>query len=261
MTSQTMGHSEPDRITVRGLDLCTEVIGKIDFSSMFFLELTGRLPSPGEARVVDAVLVTLVEHGLTPTALATRLTHLGAPGAMQGAVAAGLLGAGEVFLGAIEQCAKVLQELTAVEDPGARTAAIDDYLADIKARRAKVPGIGHPIHKPIDPRTPVLLELGREALGVDKHARTLLELQAAAERELGRVLPINADGAIAAILSDAGFDWSVCRGFAIVARSAGLVGHVQDESRNPIAKRLWDLAEEHVAYRDPGEGDSDVRPS
>lgn len=248
---QTMGHSEPGRIIVRGKDLCEELIGKVDFSSMFYLELTGRLPSKGEARVVDAVLVTLMEHGITGTALATRLTYLASPTSLQGAVAAGILGAGEVFLGAIEQCARVIQELVLVEDDAERAQAIDDYLEGVRAVRGKIPGLGHFLHKPVDPRHPVLFALSKAELGVTRHADVLTELQTRAEALYGRSLPINADGAIAAVLSDAGFDWTVCRGFAVVARSAGLVGHIRDEAKHPIAKALWDLAEQRVEYRDP----------
>lgn len=244
---QTMGHSEPDRIEVRGHDLCTELIGKVDFASMLFLELTGRLPAPGEARVVDAVLVTLMEHGITPSALAARLTHLGSPSALQGAVAAGILGAGETFLGAIEQCARVLQDLRATGD-------IDGYLDGLLASGGRVPGIGHPFHKPVDPRTPVLFALAEESLDDVPHIRLLIALQERAAERLGKVLPINADGAIAAILSDIGLSWRVCRGFAVVSRSAGLVGHLHDEATTPIGQTVWDLAEEHVPYERPATG-------
>jgi citrate synthase len=241
---QTMGHSEPDRIEVRGHDLCTELIGKIDFASMLYLEITGRLPSAGEARLVDASLVTLVEHGITPSALAARLTHLGSPGALQGAVAAGILGAGETFLGAIEQCAEVLQELRETDD-------IDGYLDGVIGAGGKVPGIGHPFHRPVDPRTPVLFALAEECLDDTPHIRLLTALQERAADRFGKDLPVNADGAIAAILSDVGLSWRVCRGFAVVSRSAGIVGHLHDEASAPIGRAVWDLVEEHVPYERP----------
>lgn len=248
---QTMGHSEPDQIIVRGKDLCEEIIGKVDFASMFFLELTGRLPTRGEARVIDAVLVTLMEHGITGTAIATRLTYLGAPNALQGAVAAGILGAGDVFLGAIEEGARVLQELAREPEGEPRARAIDTYLTGVMEAGGKVPGIGHPVHKPADPRTRVLFDLSAEALGRTTHSDVMVALQARAEERYGRMLPINADGAIAAILSDVGFDWRICRGFAVVARAAGLVGHIHDEIKSPIAMGVWNLAEEQVIYEDP----------
>lgn len=248
---QTMGHSEPDHITIRGKDLCTELIGKVDFASMFFLELTGRLPSAGEAKVVDAVLVTLMEHGITGTAIATRLTYLGAPDALQGAVAAGLLGAGDVFLGAIDKGARVLQDLAGHPRGADRDQAIEAYLDGVAARGARVPGIGHPVHKPVDPRVEVLFAISAEALGHRTHPEVLVALQRRAAEKFGRVLPINADGAIAAMLSDVGFDWRICRGFAVVARSAGLVGHVHDEIRSPIAMDIWNLTEQHATYEHP----------
>jgi citrate synthase len=251
---QTMGHSEPDRITIRGKDLCDEIIGKLDFASMFFLELTGRAPTTGEARVVDAVLVTLMEHGITGTAIATRLTYLGAPNALQGAVASGLLGAGDVFLGAIDNGARVLQELARQPEGEARDQAIEDYLDDVAARNGRVPGIGHPVHKPVDPRVEVLFALSEEALGHRTHPDVMVALQRRAAEKFGRVLPINADGAIAAILSDVGFDWRICRGFAVVARSAGLVGHIHDEMHSPIAMDVWNLTEEQTTYEHPTPG-------
>jgi citrate synthase len=248
---QTMGQSEPDRIIVRGKDLCEEIIGKIDFASMFFLELTGRLPSPGEARVVDAVLVTLMEHGITGTAIAARLTYLGAPSALQGAVASGLLGAGDVFLGAIDNGARVLQHLAREPVGDSRHRAIEAYLDDVATRNDRVPGIGHPVHKPVDPRVEVLFAMSEEALGHRTHPDVLVALQQRAAEKFGRVLPINADGAIAAILSDVGFDWRICRGFALVARSAGLVGHIYDEMTNPIAMDVWNLTDERTTYENP----------
>ena len=247
---QTMGHSEHDRIVVRGRDLCGELIGRVDFGAMTFLEIVGRLPSEEEAQMVNAVLVTLTEHGLTPSSLAARLTHLGTPESLQGAVAAGVLGAGSTFLGAIEECAKVLQEL-AEGGPEGREERVAAYVAAVRERRGRIPGIGHPIHKPDDPRTRTLFELADRLGFPDGHRATALELRRAAEAAYDRVLPVNADGAIAALLSDVGFPWQVCRGFAVIARAAGLVGHAWDEMQRPIARHVWSASEETVAYEEP----------
>ena len=247
---QTMGHSEHDRIIVRGKDLCGELIGKVDFGAMTFLEIVGRLPSDEEAQLVNAVLVTLTEHGLTPSSLAARLTHLGTPESLQGAVAAGVLGAGSTFLGAIEECAKVLQELAEGGAEG-REARVRAYVDSVRERRGRIPGIGHPIHKPDDPRTTTLFDLADRLGFPGDHRATARELRRAAEAAYDRVLPVNADGAIAAVLSDAGFPWRVCRGFAVIARSAGLVGHAWDEMHRPIARRVWSAGEEAVGYEAP----------
>jgi citrate synthase len=246
---QTMGESDAARIIVRGHDLC-ELIGEVDFGGLVFLELVGRLPSEAENKMVNAVLVTLVEHGITANSLATRLTYLASPEALQAAVAAGLLGAGSNFLGAIEGCAQVLQELGA-GDPDGRPARITAYVEETRAGGGKIPGIGHPVHKPEDPRTAKLYGLADQLGFADVHRSLTKELSATAERIYERQLPINADGAIAAVLSDMGFPWEVCRGFAVIARSAGLVGHIWDERRRPIARHIWALADEAVAYADP----------
>lgn len=247
--TQSMGFSEPDRIVVRGLDVCSELIGVVDFGSMVFLEIVGRLPTEAEARMTNAVLVAITEHGITANALATRLTYLASPSAIQGAVAAGVLGAGEVFLGALEGCARLIQELHA---EGASEQAIRARLESMKDQRQVVPGIGHPLHKPVDPRTVRLYQLADE-LGIAGDHRSLLDnVREIAEDVFGRSpLPVNADGAIAAVLSDMGFPWGTTRGFAIVSRAAGLVGHVWDEAQNPTAKRIWSMAEEALEYRDP----------
>lgn len=247
---QRMGHSEPDQIVVRGLDLCEQVIGTLDFGGMVFLEIVGRTPSSEEAAMVNAVLVTLTEHGITANSLAARLTYLAAPEAMQGAVAAGILGAGSRFLGAIEECARTLQSLAG---PGAdgRVERVRAYVEQAHRDRLKIAGIGHPVHKPDDPRTERLYRLADE-LGIpDAHRSLTRELRVIAEETFGRVLPINADGAIAAILSDMGFPWQVCRGFAIIARSAGLVGHVWDEIERPIAWHVWTSSDRDLDYVDP----------
>ena len=154
--------STPDRIGVLGYDLTRDLIGRINLGDMGFLEITGRLPNARESRMFNALLVTLVEHGLTPSAIAARMTYYGAPEAMQAAVAAGLCGLGSVFVGSTEACARMLTE--ALPDP---KAAVDlDALANTivdayRARKAIVPGIGHPIHKPVDPRVPRLFEIAR----------------------------------------------------------------------------------------------------
>jgi citrate synthase len=225
-----------DRIAVRGHDL-TELIGRVTLGEMAFLELVGRLPTPPEATVFDAVTVTLVEHGLTPSAVATRLTLLGAPESLQGAVAAGLLGLGQRFGGPVEDAARMLQE--------AGDAAPADVVARYRDSGRPVPGLGHPQHTQQDPRVPRLLEVAAANGFSGRYVQLLKEIAEAAARATGRQLPINATGAMGAIASELGLRWQVCRGLAVMARAIGLVAHVQEEMDAPIARAILERMEEN----------------
>ena len=218
-----MGWSTPDRITVRGKDLPGEILGKVNLGDMAFLELTGRLPKPAESTLFNAMVVTLVEHGITPSALAARLTYLGAPEAMQAAVAAGLSGLGSVFVGSTEGVAKMLSENI-----------------DPKSYK-KIPGLGHPIHKPVDPRTVRLFAIARETGFYGKYCKRMEEL--AAEKKL----VLNATGAIGALACELGLDWRAVRGLGVMARAVGLVGHLLEEARQPMAEEVWHRIEEEAS--------------
>jgi citrate synthase len=249
-----MGWSTADRIVVQGLDLPGEILGKVDLGTMAFLELMGRLPTPAEATVFNAIAVTLVEHGPVPSALAARLTYLGAPESIQGAVAAGILGLGTVFAGTTDGAAKMLQEALkdASEDVDLGEIA-HKIVADFRASRAIIPGLGHPVHKPIDPRTPRLFEIASENGFSGRYIRLVQLVQQEAERVYNRSLPVNATGAIGAIASELGIPWQICRGLAVMARAIGLVGHILEEMRNPIAEEIWlrveDEATEHARVK------------
>jgi citrate synthase len=199
------------------------------------------------------VLVSLADHGLTPTALAARLTYTGAPESLQGAIAAGLLGAGSVFLGPVEDSARFLQDIAkgvpAHDDASLTAAAADAVRAAVESGR-RIPGLGHPIHTETDPRTPRLYQIARESGLAGPHLR-LLELVAAAHRDMtAKTLPINGAGAAGAALSDLGFPPSVARGFALLARTAGLIGHIAEESEHPIGMRLWREVDARAADAD-----------
>jgi citrate synthase len=218
--------STVDRIVVRGKDLPGEILGNVNLGDMAFLMMTGRTPDAKESRLFNAMAVTLVEHGLTPSSMVARLTYLGAPEAMQAAVAAGLSGLGSVFVGSTEGVAKMLSETTDV-----------DKLLETK----RIPGLGHPLHKPIDPRTKRLFEIARETGHYGKYCKTMEEI---AKR---KNLVLNATGAIGALSCELGLDWKSVRGIGVMARAIGLVGHLLEETREPIALEMWERMEEEAS--------------
>jgi citrate synthase len=247
-----VGASTADSITVAGLDLATEVMGHVDFADLAFLLACGRLPGHGESVVFNAILVALADHGLTPSALAARLTLTGAPESIQGAMAAGLLGGGSALLGVVEDTARFLSQALADLD----ASASDDDLATaaavaldgVRAAGRRVPGLGHPIHRVEDPRAPRLYLLAAEHGVLGLHLR-LLEFVAQASRErTGRTLPINGAGVCGAALADLGFPASIIRGAALLARAGGLLGHLREERERPIGMRLWHSIDGGVVY-------------
>jgi citrate synthase len=238
--------SDASRIVVRGHDLVEELIGQVSFTEMFLLELTGKMPPASHVRILDAVLVTLMEHGITPSAIVTRLIFHSAPEALQSAVAAGLLGVGSTFIGTMEGCAQMLEEIIAApEGMDARAAAIAQRQ---HAAKKPVHGFGHPHHKPDDPRSPRMLALV-EAEGLPGlHVNALRALGRQVDATYGRHLTINATGASAALLGEIGIPQKVMRGVAVVSRSAGLVGHILEEQGKPSAAYIWETVAEAIPY-------------
>ncbi|HZZ45651.1 MAG TPA: citryl-CoA lyase [Pseudonocardia sp.] len=238
--------STKDRISVRDHDLVTEILGHMSLSDFSYLQITGRAPTPDEGRVYNAILMTLVEHGLTPSALAARLTFAGAPEALQSAVAAGLCGLGSVFVGSTETSARMMTDVLPLDSK--EDADLDELalkiVATYRERGAIVPGIGHPIHKPIDPRTPRLFEIAEESGFSGRYVQLVQKVAAEASSQYGKDLPVNATGAIGALSSELGFPWTVIRGFGVMARAIGLVGHLLEESHRPLALEVWRRAEE-----------------
>ena len=247
--TSSIAHSEPDRIRVRGLDLCEDILGSMNLGDMAFLQITGRAPDANQSRLFNAITVTLVEHGVTPSVLAARLTHLGAPEALQGAVAAGLLGLGSVFVGSMETAARMLQDALPLDDPDPPDvdALAATVVADLRAGGGLVPGLGHPLHKPVDPRAPRLFAIAEECDHAGRYVALMRAIEHEAGAQTGKVLPINATGAIAAIACELDFPWTIVRGFGVMARAIGLVGHLMEERDNPMAFELWQRAEEEVA--------------
>jgi len=243
--STDIAWSAPDSITAFGRDLPNEILGHVSFGDMAFLEITQRIPNANESRMFNAMLVTLVEHGLTPSTIAARLTYLGAPEAMQAAVAAGLSGLGSVFVGSTEGTARMLYEAMPEPDPAADLGALAEVIVQKFAdQRTILPGIGHPFHKPIDPRTPRLIQLAAETGFDGPYVSLVQRVAATAEQKKGKSLPVNATGVLGALCCEMGFDWRVCRGIGVMARAVGLVGHILEEARNPIARQIWLQAED-----------------
>lgn len=244
--------STADAIAVHGHDLCNELMGEVNFGDMAYLQVTGRLPDGNESRLFNAILVTLVEHGIVPSTLAARLTYAGAPEAMQAAVAAGLLGLGSVFVGSTEGAARMLSD--ALPHDGRQGSHSDASLRELaqtlvqdhRTRKAIVPGLGHPVHKPIDPRTERLFAIARLTGFHGPYVALMQHVAEAAAAAYGKVLPINATGAIGALCCELGFAWPLARGLGVMARAVGLVGHVLEESRQPIAMELWHRTEEEA---------------
>ncbi len=236
-----IGASTPDTITIRGRNLADELMGRVTFTELAFLLVRGEQPTEGQVRLLDAVLVSLADHGLTPTVLAARLTYTGAPEALQGAVASGLLGAGSVFLGVVEDTAVFLQDIT---DAAGADAAVRAQLAAGK----RVPGLGHPVHKLEDPRTPRMYAIAEQTGQLGPNLEALRWVAAAHAEQTGRALPINGAGVAGAALADLGFTPAIVRGFALIARTAGVVAHLAEEMQQPIGMQLFKEVDSRAHY-------------
>jgi citrate synthase len=252
----SLGTSDRDTITLLGQDLAADLMGKVGFGELALWLVTQRRPTPSQVRVFEAVLVALADHGFTPTAIATRITYLSAPDSVQGAIAAGLLGGGSRFLGVTEDVGKFLADaLAGAEQPPADDAGYD-ALALAAVREAKaggrfVPGLGHPVHKDTDPRTPVLIAIAEGEGLRGPHLRLFEAIGRTHPQVLGRRLPLNGAGTCGAALADLGLPPDLLRGFALLARTAGLLGQLAEEQRQPIGMNLYQMVEEHADYRPP----------
>ena len=239
-----LGASSLETITLLGTDLARDVMGTVGFGELAFWLATQRRPTAGETRVFEAVLAALADHGFTPTAIVTRLTYLSAPDSVQGALAAGLLGGGSRFLGVTEDCGRFLHDvLTAADVLPADDAGWDALaLETVRAQRAAgrfVPGLGHHVHKQGDPRTPRLFEIAAEEGLVGPHLALFAAIGRVHPEVLGRTLPLNGAGVCGAALADLGLPLELLRGFALLARTAGLIGQLAEELRHPVADDVF----------------------
>ena len=255
----SIGESDLDSITLLGHDLAADLMGQVSFGELALWLVTQRRPAASQVRVFEAVLVALADHGFTPTVIAARLTYLSAPESVQGALAAGLLGGGSRFLGVTEDCGRFLAAaLTAAGEPLPDDDAGWDALALAAVQRSRaagrfVPGLGHPVHKVTDPRTPVLIRIAEEEGLRGPHLRLLQAIGRVHSQVLGRTLPLNGAGTCGAALADLGLPIELLRGFALLARAAGLLGHLAEEQRRPIGMDIYMTVDRNADYIPPSE--------
>ena len=252
--------SNETTILVRGHDLTHELIGRIGFTDHFWLLLTGSFPTAAQRRVLDATLVAIAEHGLVPSVQAARMTLAAAPEALQGAVAAGILGCGSVVLGSSEAAGIFFASIAKRIDAGATVAeAARAAVLECRAARRPVPGYGHPLHKDFDPRARRLFEVAREAGGSGRHEQIALAVEALLPEMLGKRLALNVSAAIPAVLLDVGYPLAELKGVPLLARTAGLIAHLLEEQQRPIGFVMSHAAAAAIDY--DGAAPPDFEPS
>jgi citrate synthase len=252
----SLGTSDADTITLLGQSLADDLMGKVGFGELTFWMVAKRRPTQSEVRVFEAVLVALADHGFTPTAIAARLTYLSAPDSLQGAIAAGLLGGGSRFLGVTEDCGQFLAGVLAAagaipaDDAGFDALALE-AVKSARAAKKFVPGLGHPVHKVRDPRTPVLIRIAAEEGLRGPHTRLFEAIGRVHPQVLQRTLPLNGAGTCGAVLADLGLPLAMLRGFALLARAAGLLGQLAEEQQMPIANDIYLSVDRNATYVPP----------
>jgi citrate synthase len=256
----SLGTSSADQIRLLGQDLTEDLMGHVGFGELAFWLVALRRPTPSETRVFEAVLVALADHGFTPTAIAARLTYLSAPDSLQGALAAGLLGGGSRFLGVTEECGQYLHAVLGAQStlPSEEDGWDELALAAVRRTReqgAYVPGLGHPVHKVLDPRTPRLIAIAEEEGLKGPHLTLFEAIGRTHEQVLGRRLPLNGAGVCGAALADLGLPVELLRGFALLARAAGLLGQLAEEVRRPIGMDAYLAVDRNAVYVEPSEED------
>jgi citrate synthase len=249
-----ISQAHPDRVEVRGRDLTGDLMGRLSFTEYFHLLLTGREPTADQRFFLDTLLVAIAEHGMMPTNVAARMTLAADPGSLQGAVAAGILGCGPVILGTAEECARLLEEAQAKVAAGDSPEAVaGDVAREVRAAGGKLPGFGHPLHRPLDPRAERILELADERGVNGPHVLLAHRLRDAVAEAWGKPLTMNVSMPIAAVMLDLGFSAATVKAVPILARTAGLLAHLAEEQERPLGFLMASKAEEAIEYEDgPG---------
>jgi citrate synthase len=252
--------SNAEKIVVRGRDLVAQLMGKISFTEYFWLLLTGQIPTEPQRVMLDATLVAIAEHGLVPSVQASRMTLAAAPEALQGAVAAGILGCGSVVLGSAEAAGRFFNQIAREEDAGASLeAAAGKVIKAYRAERRAIPGYGHPLHKAADPRATRLIEIAAAAGSAGRHIGIARLTEQLLPTLVGKPLVLNVSGAIPAVLLDVGYPVAALKGIPILARAAGLVAHLLEEQERPIGFVLSHAAQAVIDY--DGESPAGFHPS
>ena len=246
--SSSISTSNAETIVVRGKDLCGELIGQTSFSEYFWFLLTGATPDARQRQVLDATLVAIAEHGLVPSVQASRMTYAAAPEALQGAVAAGILGCGSVILGAAENAGRMLADVVARSASMSLREAASAVVGEMKAARRPIPGYGHPLHKGEDPRASKLFAVASAAGVADKHRAAAKMVESLLPELTGKNLVMNVSAAIPAVLLDAGFPVGALKGVPILARTASLIAHLLEEQIKPIGFVLSHAGSRAVGY-------------
>ncbi|MEJ1964809.1 MAG: citryl-CoA lyase [Gammaproteobacteria bacterium] len=257
MAKTSIAGYDAEHVTIRGKDLVADLMGKVSFTELMLLQLTGKTPSRAQVTILDAVLVTIMEHGLVPSAIVTRLTHYGAPESVQGAIVAGLLGVGDRFAGTASECAQVLEKIVLAPVAGRATVATD-LVKDYRSRKRPIPGFGHPIHRDIDPRSRKLVDIVRAAQSESggkggsqvsgDYVAALETLEQAVVSVIGKRIVTNVSAAIAVALCEAGVPSKASRGIVLTARCAGLAGHLFEESETSTGEAMWNAVTDAVRY-------------
>ena len=250
--SSAISGSNAQTILVRGHDLARELVGRLSFTEHFWLLVTGAMPTDVQRRMLDATLVAIAEHGLVPSVQASRMTFAAAPEALQGAVAAGILGCGSVILGAAEAAGRLLAEVRQRAEQGTPIAeAAATVVRAYRAERRAIPGYGHPLHKGFDPRARRLFEIAAEIGCAGRHIAAAQRAERLLPSLVGKPLSLNVSGAIPAVLLDAGFPLGALKGIPILARTASLIAHLLEEQARPIGFVLSHAGSEAIGYDGP----------
>ena len=224
--------------------------GDADFVKVMAEHILAREMSKAEVRIINAILIGIMEHGLTPSAIATREIYMSAPENLQGAVAAGLMGVGSQFIGTMENNAVLLAQLVEVTDEDARREKAREIIAEHRARKTLLPGFGHHLHRPDDPRAQRMIEMGREAGFKSGYLDSLEILSEEIDAAFGKHVPINATGAVSALMGEMEIPVKLMRGFAVISRAAGLVAHIAEEQQRPTGRFIWDLVDKAIPYQE-----------